>query len=206
MEAPEGRGRITPLPPPEPDGVGRPVERAPRQWMPVGLALAGLIAFALWLAATGTPLPNESAAGNSQGTLASLSAGESTPPASAAPLPTTTTTTLPILGEMLPWLDGSLVIFSSDVDGDFLSVWDESLPQPQDFRLSGSNVLRAEPEPHTLSFVAYETAGRVASLYLGGWQTQEPIFVGSRGFAWDPAGSATLMFVGTDQVTGETAL
>lgn len=205
MEAPEGRGRITPLPPPEPDGIGRPVERAPRQWMPVGLALAGLIAFAVWLASTGTPVLDEVGAGGSQSTLAPLSA-EDTAPQSTITTPPPTTTAPPTLGELLPWLDGSLLIFSGDADGDFLSVWDESLPKPQEFRLSGSNVIQVEPEPATLNFVAYETAGRVASLYLGGWQKQEPIFVGTRGFAWDPAGSATLLFVGTDQITGDTAL
>lgn len=205
MEAPEGRGRITPLPPPEPDGIGRPVERAPRPWMPVGFALAGLLAFAVYLAGSGTPETNQAAAGNSRGTLAPLSAEDTIPPSSPPPSPPPTTIP-PTLGEMLPWLEGSLVIFSSNAGGDYLSVWDESLTEPQEFRLSGSNVTRVEPEPTTLSFIAYETSGRVSSLYMGGWQTQEPIFVGSQGFAWDPAGSATVHFVGTDQVTGETAL
>ena len=205
MEAPQGRGRITPLPPPEPDGIGRPVERAPRQWIPVGLALAGLVAFAVWLAGTGTPLPDQAEAGGNQSTLAPLSADDPVPP-STITTPPPTTTTPPTLGELLPWLDGSLVVFSSDSDGDFMSVWVNSLSEPQHFRLSGSNVIAVEPDPTSLSFMAYETAGSVSSLYLGGWQTQEPIFIGSHGFAWDPIQPGRLAWVGTDQVTGQTAL
>ncbi|NND03266.1 MAG: hypothetical protein HKN91_10805 [Acidimicrobiia bacterium] len=205
MEAPKGRGRITPLPPPEPDGMGRPVERAPRQWLPMVVALTGLVAFALWLAGSGAPVSNEAAAGNGQSTLAPLSAADPAP-ATSIIVASTTTTNPPTLGEMLLGLEGSLVIFSGDASGDFMSVWNPSLPAPQEFRLSSSNVTRIEPEPATMSFIAYETAGRVTSLHLGGWQTQEPIFVGSRGFAWDPTGSATLLFVGIDRLTGETSL
>ncbi len=206
MEAPEGPGRITPLPPPEPDGVGRPFERAPRQWMPVGLALAGLVAFAIWLAVTTNPLPNQAAAGRSQGTLTPLSVDDAPPASSLVPI-ATSTTIAPTLGDMLPWLEGSLVIFSTAADGTFLNVWDATLPKPATYRLSGTNVLDISPEPESLSFVAYETGGDVVnSLYVGGWQRQEPVFIGSQGFAWDPEGSATIMWIGVDQLSGESAL
>lgn len=206
MEAPEGRGRITPLPPPEPDGFGRPIERAPRQWLPAVLGIAGLVVFALWLAGSGNTSGGEATAADpNRATLAPLAADDpGSPP--ATPPPTTTTTRPPVLGDILPWLEGSLMLVSSTSDGDNLLVWDAASAEPLEFRLSGANIENFKPEPGSLDRVAYETTGDTRALFHGGWRGQEPLFVGSNGFGWDPAGTGTLMWVGTDQVTLETAL
>lgn len=206
MEAPKGRGGITPLPPPEPDGTGRELARAPRPWLAALLAVGGLLVFALWLAESGTvPAPDAAASESTVATLAPLSARDL--PSTTVPLPPTTTApTPPRLGEALPWLQGGLIMFSHTGDTDSMIFWVDSERSPQEFSLSGSNVAKLRPEPDSLSNIAYETPGTANALYLGGWQVQEPIFVGSQGFAWDPGGSGTLMWVGTDQVTQTTAL
>ena len=116
-------------------------------------------------------------------------------------------TQTPVLDERLPWLDGrDLLLFSSTRTADELIVWDGSVAEPQRFPLSGANIVDFEPEPRTTNFIAYETSGNAFALYVGGWQRQEPIFVGTHGFDWDPAGTGTLMWLGTDQITGATSL
>lgn len=205
MEPPQGRGRITPLPPPESDGTGRPRERVPQPWVVAVLGIAGLLTFAVWLTGQGTSIDAEgepAPAAPGRATLAPLA--EPDPP--NAPDQTVPSTLAPRLGELLPRLDGSLLLLARGFDGEHLLVWDQTATEPQRHRLSGDNITNIQPEPATLNYLAYQTAGRVRSLYFGGWQTQEPIFVGSRGFAWDPAGTATLMWVGEDQVTMTTSL
>ncbi len=205
MEAPQGRGGITPLPPPEPDGIGREPARAPRPWLAALLALAGLLVFALWLAATSTdPGVEVAATGSTSDTLAPLSARDL--PTTTSVAPPTTSRPPPRLGEILPWLQGSLVIFSQTDDGDSMFWWVDAFRGPQQLRLSASNIVDFRPEPAALNNLAYETDGTVRTLYVGGWQRQEPVFIGSQGFAWDPSGSATVAWVGTDQFTGVTSL
>ncbi|MCP3975523.1 MAG: hypothetical protein GY720_13645 [bacterium] len=204
MEAPQGRGGITPLPPPEPDGIGRELRRAPRPWPAALLALGGLVAFALWLAGSATdPGSDVAATGATSATLAPLDERGLT---STTPPPPPSTVPPPRLSEALPWLRGSLVMFSQTNEGDSMFLWIDSNRSPQEYRLSATNTVDVRPEPESLNNLAYETRGSVRSLYLGGWQTQEPVFIGSQGFAWDPFGSATLAWVGTDQITGTTAL
>ncbi len=206
MEAPEGRGRITPLPPLRPDDAGRRMPRSGGQWPPALLALAAVIVFALWLAGTGRPEPESGPAVGSGGfvTLAPLVSDEDPAvPSSATP---TTTTSPPLLSELVPWLEGGLIAFSQSREGDRMTFWDAGRGQAQSFVLSSTRTISVQPEPASLDFIAYETAGRARALHVGGWQRQEPIFVGSHGFAWDPAGSGTIAWVGTDQVSKETAL
>ena len=201
MEAPRGGGRITPLPPSESEGWDHE-PTVPRPRLPAAFALAGLVAFALWLSGAAQPAgpPDAGSAGPSI-TGANLSSPE---PESVEPPPITQP---PVLDERLPWLDGrDLLLFSSTRTTDELIVWDGSVAEPQRFPLSGANIVDFEPEPRTTNFIAYETAGNAFALYVGGWQRQEPIFVGTHGFDWDPAGTGTLMWIGTDQVTGATSL
>jgi len=203
MEAPERGGRITPLPP-HFDDAPQPTAGPRRPWAPVLVALGGVSAFALWLgASTPNPLPPEPGTGSGQ-TPAALSAPE--PLAGEEAAATSTLTPAASLGEQLPWLDGSLMLFGRDGGSGALTVWRRSEAGSAAFKYSGSNVRQVEPEPRALDLIAYETDAPTASLYLGSWQRQDPIYVGSRGFGWDPRGSGTLAWVGTDQVTAETAL
>lgn len=205
MEAPERGSRITPLPPPQPEGeIGSP-ERVSRPWAPALAGLAGLFVFALWLIGAqggGEPTPDPDA--GTSPAAAPLSAPDlSEPPATS--IPTTTTARRP-LADDLPWLQGSLVMFGRSFGAGGTTVWRGGDTTPIRFDYSSSNVATVKPEPVGVTFIAYETDGPTPALHVGGWQRQDSIFVGSRGFAWDPAGSATLAWVGTDQITDETSL
>lgn len=97
-------------------------------------------------------------------------------------------------------------MFSQTNEGTSMFLWIDRLRSPQEFRLSGSNIVNIRPEPDSLNNIAYESQGSLRALYIGGWQAQEPVFVGSQGFAWDPTGSGTVAWVGTDQVNQTTSL
>jgi len=205
MEAPEGRGRITPLPPPVPDGTPPAPRGTPQPRLMAMATLGSLVLFALWLAGSGEVGPPAGAAdGDGFGvTLAPLSAAD-TSTTVARPLPPVTQP--PRLAEMVPWLRGTIILLGHTGDREELFVWTNGSRSPEKFELSAANIVDVSLEPATLNYVAYQTAGTVQALYVGDWLAQEPIFVGSQGFAWDPSGTAMVAWVGTDQVTGETAL
>ena len=196
MEEPEDRGSSSSPPPIEIDGMSWQIESRPRPWLPAALAVFAALALLLWLVGSSTEDVDSAA---TTGALLPPAVEETTPPA-AIVTPVT-------LGEMLPWLDGrGLILFAADADSEYVLTWGASSSEPSRFRLSGSNIATIRPEPANLDFVAYETLGRTTYLYVGDLRMQEPIFVGSRGFAWDPKGSGTLMWIGEDQSTLETAL
>ena len=206
MQPRERHNRITPLPPPESESPDRRDGAVARPWLPALLAVAGLVVFAFWLAGTGiqSQPPGQGAAPSpSRPPLSPDVAAATTTSAPAAP-PTSRPSTP--LNELIPGLTEDLIIFGRYARQDVLATWRPTDGAPSLYSLSGANILTAKPEPAALNLIAYETESAEPALYLGGWQRQDPVFVGTRGFAWDPAGSATLAWVGRDQVTGATSL